>query len=82
MSNCSDPGDAGAAGGRGHGLGHRGAHPLVKGGGNDVIGGELFFGDQSARAAAAAIFISSLMSLARTSKAPRKMPGKASTLLI
>ena len=36
----------------------------------------------SASACAAAIFISSLMSLARTSKTPRKMPGKASTLLI
>ena len=31
---------------------------------------------------AAAIFISSLMSLARTSNAPRKIPGKANTLLI
>ena len=33
-------------------------------------------------ASAAATFISSLMSLARTSNAPRKMPGNASTLLI
>ena len=39
-------------------------------------------GMTAARAMAAAIFISSLMSLARTSSAPRKMPGKASTLLI
>ena len=31
---------------------------------------------------AAAIFISSLISLARTSNVPRKMPGKARTLLI
>ena len=37
---------------------------------------------RSARAFAAASFISSLMSLARASRAPRKMPGKASTLLI
>ena len=36
----------------------------------------------SASARAAASFISSLISLARTSNAPRKMPGKASTLLI
>ena len=35
-----------------------------------------------ARAMAAAIFISSLISLARTSKVPRKMPGNARTLLI
>ena len=35
-----------------------------------------------ASASAAAIFISSLMSLARTSSAPRKMPGNAETLLI
>src|SRR5699024_29166 len=37
---------------------------------------------RSARARAAAIFMASLMSLARASRAPRKMPGKASTLLI
>ena len=37
---------------------------------------------QDAIAFAAASFISSLMSLARTSSAPRKMPGNASTLLI
>ena len=37
---------------------------------------------RSAMAWAAAIFMASLMSVARTSMAPRKMPGKASTLLI
>ena len=36
----------------------------------------------AARAWAAAIFISSLMSLARTSKAPRNTPGTASTVVI
>ena len=36
----------------------------------------------SAIAWAAAIFISSVMAGARTSSAPRKMPGKQSTLLI
>ena len=38
-------------------------------------------GMRDAMAPAAAIFISSLISFARTSSAPRKMPGKASRLL-
>ena len=38
-------------------------------------------GMRDAMAPAAAIFISSLISLARTSSAPRKMPGKARRLL-
>ena len=36
----------------------------------------------SAIARAAAVFISSVIWVARTSSAPRKMPGKQSTLLI
>ena len=41
-----------------------------------------FSGIAPAMALAAAIFMASLMSLARTSKAPRKIPGNAKTLLI
>ena len=35
----------------------------------------------AARAVAAAIFMASLMSVARTSKAPRKMPGKVDPVM-
>ena len=41
-----------------------------------------FSGTTAAMPRAAAIFISSVISRARTSSAPRKMPGKQSTLLI
>ena len=40
------PGDAGLPGGIGHSLGDSGAYPLVKGLGDDIVGGQLLVGDQ------------------------------------
>ena len=50
---------------------------------HDVLGQQLVVGDDAGdRIGAAASFISSLMVDARQASAPRKMPGKHSTLLI
>ena len=44
---ASDSCHAGSSGGLGHGLGHGGTYPLVKGGGDDVVGAELLLGDKT-----------------------------------
>ena len=59
----SDSCHAGLPGGFGDGLGHGGAYPLVEGSGDDVVRARAPQAEtRSARAWAAAIFISSLMS--------------------
>ena len=60
-----------------------GATSLFKGFGNDKFRAiPSSFTQTSNRHHAAAIFISSLISVARTSNAPRKIPGNTNTLLI
>ena len=54
----------------------------VEDAGDDVVSGELSDGMTPASAWAAASSISLVIARARTSSAPRKTPGKTSTLLI
>ncbi len=75
-------GDLGAVRGPGHLLVDLGNDLAVEHGGDDVLLRQLVLPHAGAIARAAAIFISSLMQEARESSAPRKMPGKASTLVI
>ena len=67
----------------GDGGGHGGRDVAVEDRGDDVVLAQLAAPRRSRRSrCAAAIFISSVIAVARTSSAPRKMPGKHSTLLI
>lgn len=68
-------------GARRDGLGDGGRDAAVQGAGHDVLGPQVL-PTTSASATAAASFISSVMLVAPASIAPRKTPGKASTLLI
>lgn len=82
-------------GGFGHGRHHFEQHPRIQWLGDDVVGTEMnrlaaIGADhasgtssraRSARACTAASFMASLISVARTSRAPRKMKGNPNTLL-
>ena len=59
-----------------------GRHRVVEHRGHDEVRREIVLVDGGGDGVAAATFIDSVMLWAPTSKAPRKMPGNASTLLI
>ena len=75
--------DAGAARLVRDGRGDRLRHATVEDARDDVVLGQLRVGESPRRSPyAAASFISSVIAVARASSAPRKSPGKHSTLLI
>ena len=81
-SRTLDAGDAVGAGLRGDRGDDRGGDPLVERARDDVVGRQVVARPRRPAPSAAATFMFSVIVVARTSSAPRKTPGKASTLLI
>ena len=74
--------DAGLEGGALDGGGHALDDLPVEDAGDDVFKAQFAQGNAAGNGARSGLFMLSVIRVARTSNAPRKMPGKASTLLI